>query len=958
MNRADWIKEAGRKYLETIREEKPIFLGELQVTGEELSQLFLSIRQRHSAGDCDETRASLAVAAVQAAVQASDEDSSYVSVFFRYLGESENVAQWNCEYGPGILRFLVEHFEEVERPGAFKYVRPILNHAGISHRALPAFARFLTKLRDEAGPGYTRLDYARILKGVSSRFARNFLQEGPGYDFTREAMQTLERIERGIIAAEDCGQLPGFRRDFWPYLLESLKERASTAKNAGWFPFPLEHLELENRRLVLKFSEAGVLKRSYTLNGKLVQFPIEPIPQGRAVNGTILQRNGAVYNWRLETWQPGDGDWSLFRESDGAFVAASQPCEATTVAPGDYYILLAEGSSIPEQIVQEEGPYLDWTDRTGRVPLYRVWSVRLAPGGEWNDLALRTSGSSVPTLSFGPQRRNTLSAAGNVFQHQLPLIYVGNWSLEMSRLYALLVDTGNGPRSVGVDMKDSSLRIDAPSPCLGRVWVEPRGRVRNSIASLPSLEFAVLTEEFRWQVPEQMFSCSEQIPVRFQGTQKAEVIWNSPVIVVDRTSWRVKPPCRVAEGTVKLDSVEVAFSLRLPRCGVSVPGLRLGPTTLWLERLDQYEGLLVEALPRREARLHLKDGQDQWMMWSLGQMPDSGVRYCRTVEFRDSLLSSTLHAARLGVSVTGGQPVWLDCFVASAKRIREVMPLAAEECAGFELPGVGIVLKELSRAFDQKIDSLTLPAEVLTSPVGEYIADCAICIARLDGTRVDCDLRIDSFASAGVTGVLQWFEEYRLAGGRKSVPNSAEGASPDLSLIPIKRLREPLQLRLDEAQLWSDIAEAVRSWRKEVMSSTSLLVSPIASRRGGKDLTNAVRLYARAMATRNQKQFTAVIRELLLLSQSDCDGIVHAIGSAVHQLVLYNSGRLRDAAGFSVPQMPILLARLSAQMLDLAAYCGTGEGIGNWPDGVGLSDISPVEDDLRLESNLLRRPNS
>lgn len=523
MYRADWIKEAGKRYLEIIQEERPLFLGELQVTKEELSQLFRRIRQCHSVDQCDETRASLAVAAVHAAVQASEEDNSYVAVFFRHLGEAENVAQWNYEYGPGILRFLVEHFEEVERPGAFRYVRPILNHAGISYRALPAFARFLTKLRDEAGPGYTRIDYARILKGVSSKFARNFLQEGPGYDFTREAMQTWERIELGIIASHDCSQLPGYRKNFWSDLLESLNEQASPAKRAGWFRSPSEHLDFENRRLVLKFSEAGVLKRSYTLSGQVVQFPIEPVVQARVVSGTIVQRSGAVYNWRLEPWRPGDGDWALFRPSDGALVAASQPGEVATVAPGDYYLLLAEGNSVPEGIVQEEGPYLDWTDRSLVAPLYRVWSVRLAPGEQWNNLGLGTSGSLVPSLGFERQRGGMLSAGVNVFQGCLPLIHVGNWSSEIAHLYAVLADIGKGPRSVGESVRDGFLRVDTPLPCRGRVWIEPKGRVRHSIASLPSLEFAVLTEQFRWQKPEQMFSNSDLIPVRLEGNQNARM---------------------------------------------------------------------------------------------------------------------------------------------------------------------------------------------------------------------------------------------------------------------------------------------------------------------------------------------------------------------------------------------------------------------------------------------------
>jgi hypothetical protein len=88
--------------------------------------------------------------------------------------------------------------------------------------------------------------------------------------------------------------------------------------------------------------------------------------------------------------------------------------------------------------------------------------------------------------------------------------------------------------------------------------------VRHSIASLPNLEFAVLTSQFRWQKPEQMFSDSDQIPVRLESNQNVEVTWVSPVVVVDKKSWRVKPPCRVAEGTLTIDSVKIPFSFRVP----------------------------------------------------------------------------------------------------------------------------------------------------------------------------------------------------------------------------------------------------------------------------------------------------------------------------------------------------------------------------------------------------------
>jgi hypothetical protein len=954
MNGPDWVKQAGKEYLARIEAEKPLFLGELQVTDDELTELFRRIRQCASIDRCDEMRASLAVAAVHAAVHASEDENSYVTVFFRYLGEEEDATQWNEEYGPVILRFLVDHFEEVERAGAFRFVRPILNHAGISYRVLPAFAKFISKLRDEAGPGYTRLDYARILKGVSSKFARNFLQVGPGYDFTREAMQTWERIERGIISIQDCNELPGYRRGFWPDLLECLNEQGSHIKGEGWLPPPTEHLDCDNRRLVLKFPEIGVVKRVYTLNGQTVQFSIEPLSHARTLNGTIVQRSGAVYNWQLQPWRPGDGDWALFRKSDGAMVAAPQPGDHSTVAPGDYYLLAADGTSVPDDLIQEEGPYLDWNDRSGVVSLYRIWSVHLRPGKEWNDLDLQTSGSSVPTLDFERGKGAFLSAGVNVFQGFLPMIRVGNWSSEAAQRYAVLIDFGSGPRNIGERVRDGSIKVDSPVPCRGKVWIEPKGRIRHSIASLPSVEFAVLTSQFRWQKPEQMFSNSDQIPIRFESNQQFEVIWDSPVVVVDRTSWRVKPPSRVAEGTLRLGHIEIPFSFRLPRCGVSMPRQPQGPFTLWVERVDEYDSLLIEALPGREGHLLLKDEREAWTLWSVGQIPESGVRRCLIVEFRDSLLSSNLHAARMGVSVTGGQPVWLDSFVASAKRIREVLPTAAEDCEVFELPVLGTVLREIRAAFDRTVDSLKVPVEALASPIGQYIADCLISTAVVDGTTIECAARIESYASADLTKVLRWFEQRYQKDGLAQVPSAAEVTFPGLSLIPIKRLRERLQQRIDQEQLWADIAGTVCSWRKEVLSSNSPLMSAIANRPGGRELTQAARLYARAMSTKNQKQFITVIRELRLLSQSDCDDLVGVITSVVHQLALYNSSRREDAATFSIPQMPSVFRRLAAQMRDLAAFCSGGHIAGNWPDGVGLGDISPAEGDRELESILLR----
>jgi hypothetical protein len=139
----------------------------------------------------------------------------------------------------------------VDRPGGYRFVRPILNQAGISYRAMPAFARFLSRLRGSSGLGFTHGDYQSCLPSVTSSFARRFLVEGPGFDFTKDAARTLDRILTGLIPGDAIQTLPGYRIGFWTELLRHFEEPPDKGGRAVHrFPPPAEFLDVSGKRRI------------------------------------------------------------------------------------------------------------------------------------------------------------------------------------------------------------------------------------------------------------------------------------------------------------------------------------------------------------------------------------------------------------------------------------------------------------------------------------------------------------------------------------------------------------------------------------------------------------------------------------------------------------------------------------------------------------------------------------
>lgn len=476
-----WIELKGAEYLRQIAAARPVFLSELPVPPEDLKELFLRLRQSADPGRNDRLRACLAVAAVQAAVRAEGDETSYLDLFFKRLNCPSSITLWNDRYGPAILAFLKEHFDEVDRPGPFRYVRPILNQAGISNRTLPSFARFLSQLRAKCGFGYVPdEEYTNALRSVGSCFACHFLQEAPGRRYTRDAMRTWERIDRERPSEQELAKIPGYRRRFWPELLSHVGPGSTaTSQRSRRFPPPAQYLDSERARSVIRFDAKAVEALCYRMFGRPVLFAFEVIHDDRKWEGEIRQPGGQRELWRVDTWLPSGENWAVFRLSDGRIVAKSG-CDNEALTPGLYYFVGPETdaaidhSEVPGEI-EEEGPYFDIGGQDIECA-YRIWTVRLAPRFEWANGAITVSDGMAPNLTFVRQG-NPLAGRTHVFTRHLAPVRIDGWSKETAAYYNIVLERGSERTTLNPITPDGLLEIIVPCPARGRVFLEPKGRL-------------------------------------------------------------------------------------------------------------------------------------------------------------------------------------------------------------------------------------------------------------------------------------------------------------------------------------------------------------------------------------------------------------------------------------------------------------------------------------------------
>jgi hypothetical protein len=93
---------------------RPVFLVELDITDDQVRGLYHHVARSGTLWT-PEARMCLAMAAVQAASRADQDEESFRELFFDRLGRQFDQHEWENSYGPSIRYCLEQHFS-VELP--------------------------------------------------------------------------------------------------------------------------------------------------------------------------------------------------------------------------------------------------------------------------------------------------------------------------------------------------------------------------------------------------------------------------------------------------------------------------------------------------------------------------------------------------------------------------------------------------------------------------------------------------------------------------------------------------------------------------------------------------------------------------------------------------------------------------------------------------------------------------
>jgi hypothetical protein len=154
-----------------------------------------------------------------------------------------------------------------------------------------------------------------------------------------------------------------------------------------------------------------------------------------------------------------------------------------------------------------------------------------------------------------------------------------------------------------------------------------------------------------------------------------------------------------------------------------------------------------------------------------------------------------------------------------------------------------------------------------------------------------------------------------------------------------------------------EVPKIIHGWRDEISSEQvrTDYASQLASRAGGRDLTEGAFLYKRGHLAGDARSFNRALGIFANLLNNSADPLVALVARAYLQLAYYRSGRLGKVPSVDIPPLPTAFSRLEAEMHGLAWMCGAEQHALGSQDGLGFSDISPLDADRILEDEIQAR---
>ncbi len=931
MSDCSWLRDYGSKILTSVEAQRVQFLIEVDLAEDQLDELFRQLRQTDFFAGGPAIRACLALAAVHAANRAGVEDTSFIELFFTRLGQARDDQAWYETYGPAIERFLHEVFQEPLRTGPYRFVGGVYRHAGIPRHGIGSFAALLQKLTTNYGYHFTRHEYETCCESTAKGFVSQFLKSDIGHEYTRDSARVLEQIRSGII--RDIILVPGYPSGFWIDLLERIQPAAAEGGRHTQIALPQLAIDTATWTLGVRIPPLTI-KQGVWCGHRRVTTEWDPIRSG---NETY---SANFVSWALP-WSPSAATAALFRATDGAFVAAMD-CAAVT--PGEY-ILVQRWDILPDAgIIEEDIGYCDWS---GDISV-RAWRIRLESG--YRDGSLIVCGASLPSLSFAQGHPDT-AFGSRVYLDTLPEVIVHSWNTEAQHLFAVCLETPEGTALLGVPDTRGRVAVPVSCPAQGVIRLVPLGRCRVPSNELPYLTFAVIPSTVRIVGPQGPVPIDTACSISAELPSGWSLKWAQPMAEPSPSHWTVPPQTWVLDGELSYTGISMRVSWRVPRVDVHLRTHHKFPNIIWRDAFDMSGAVIIQAPPGTPCVLYLRTSEAQRLLWEAGQVPASGVLAVRCIALRDELNSQIAPAAELMLfarkSTFDTGVYWLNC----TSVLLDAVDCGSSRALIEAIPAVGPCLRTLATMRHDTMLQCSLELALETTPLQRLLCDCGILAGVIDGTWVEQSEReLSRHASEAIIKIARWYREANSALGRPEAARRIREAFPgDIDVVPFSRWRDLIKGLLDSLERVSNLPRLIEEWRNEVQAHAfGRPVSFIRQRPQGEVLTQGAVRYLRSFSTPSDSRLRTLqaAAELFREAKDSPEELISQIATTLWWVTMYRLGtRPADA---TIP--PTLSAWLGPAQRTLCRLFGFDtSGTGGHPEGLTLCDISPADEDGRLE---------
>jgi hypothetical protein len=943
LSSSPWLQEFEGRARAFVRDERPASLIEFEVAAVERERLYRELGKQLPWLVSSECPAAIAVATVQAAADAAEGDEAYIRHFLGRIGRKGDRPAWDNEYGPATETFFVTHFDHSRKSGPWRYVRTVFRHAGIVLVGVRAYAEMLDRLLIR-GTQFTYPEYLSAVRRVSSTLIRPFLLTPTGFKFTRTTSEYLRRHQRGELSVPELEGLRGYREGFWPELLANLKKELGVGSPN--IP-PAPHLALDHERcyVVLRFPREWQMRGTYRLGGNPVTYPDQRVRGSRPTHVQIGQKSPEpVSPW----WSVGKSRVAVFRAADGGFVGGAEPGgeQDWPLRAGSYFVVAEQSLSAELEKLQAlpVGP-LEVLPQDDAEPPYDVWQVDLAPASTYVELGLKTIGRApLPALSFVNHASSYHHLGPTVFGEKLPAIRISSWTEEASAQFAIRLAFDGKEQQVHVPPGTSRFDVTVPTPCQGRVWIEPRG-YSSAADALAGLDFTVVPSQLRIAAADDILSVDDggrvvaELPVgwRIEGS--------SPGIKsLDGRTWLAPAGLRVFDATVVAPSFKLPVSVRLPFVSLAA---RDGSKVVWLEDLKAGDPVDCDLEGPAFASCDIAlQSEDRPILIASGiRLGEFGSRRLTLRSFVDSIDGSALALARVEL-LFGTRSILTDLWCGSLERLAsELGPwtnaTSLTEDSLLQVPGIGPALASIfvlkrqpvpSVVIAQTVKELARPGTCISARVTlqKAIVDSVLLSAVLEA--IAHDLPPDVLPSPEAAEIIDFVQQADAV------------VSIHRERVMVSRWRDGLAAIKDERNDESEAADLLIEWHEALLANRPCR---LAERAGGYHLTDAARRYCEALALssvklRNQA-LTLVLGSLDRSQEASKEGsTVHTMSEILRQLALVRTGRFIDANRIETLHRPRALARAINDLRALASL----SSIQCEDAGLSLGDLLPCSSEV------------